>query len=222
MNETTVTRINDYAREVQAKGFGTAAARAAYNELAALLYTTAKSKVDYFFQTYCSSYRIDKAQLLSLALFEGVKYTIDKWDADKCDYFKRYTYYLPRLFKTHLRDEVHAEVRMGMTSAIGIDTPVGDDIIIADTLVDDSPTDDILNLYRKTAAMLRDFGKQYGEDKAAIMAILLLNSDSLEARTKAVTEYYGADTYNNTIRKRVERIRKSFQDFYIENAENYD
>lgn len=221
MNELTVKKINDYARVVQAFGFGTAEAKETYNNLAELLYQTAKAKVDYYYQTHCSNHRIDKAQLLSLALFEGVKYTIKKWDATKCDYYKRYTYYLPRLFQTHLRNEVDAEVRKSMSSAKGLDTPVGEDITIGDTLVYDNQEEEVYAIYRRMAAMLRDFGKQHGEDKAAVMRLLLLNADNIDARTRAVVEYYGTDTYNNTIRKRVERIRKSFQDFYTNNIENY-
>lgn len=220
MNDLTVTRINECAKEVQAAGFGTVEANEAYNKLAELLYPTAKAKADYYYQTHCSGYRIDKSQLLSLALYEGVKYTIKKWDPKKCDYYKRYAYYLPRLFQTHLRDELDAEVRAGMSAAVGLDTPVGEDITIGDTLVY-SPTEDVCKLYTRVAAMLRDFGKKHGEDKAAVMGLLILNADNLDARTRAVIEYYGVDTYNGTIRKRVERIRKAFQDFYTSNIENY-
>lgn len=221
MNEAAARNINEYAKGVQASGFGTAESNTDYNALVILLLPTARAKVDYFYKAHCGSHRIDKDQLLSLALYEGVKYTIKKWDIDKCDYHKRYAYYLPSLFKTHFRNEVDAEVRAGMASAVGLDTPVGIDITLADTLAADIPEEDVYILYKRVATMLRDFGVKHGEDKAAVMGIMLVNADSLDARTRAVVEYYGTDTYNSTIRKRVERIKKMFQDFYTLNIENY-
>lgn len=210
--------VNRLALKLQDKGFESPAGRQAWGRMAEEIYPEVRKKAESYAKSKGEQFRIDADTLLSIALYEGVKRALNSWDIEKGDFITRLLYMLPNVFMDHIRTEVLVDKRKTLITATSISTPIdGDCLTLEDTLIDNDKTVEELVIPSLVSEIFDLYTKSHGKDKADIAKIIFLFEGSLENRNKAICRFYGVDTYNATIRKRVERVKKHFQDFCQEN-----
>lgn len=212
--------INNLATKLKDKGFESPAGRQAWGRLVEEIYPEVEKKAESYAKSKGEQFRVDAGTLLSIGLYEGVKRALTSWDIEKGDFISRLLYMLPNVFMDHIRTEVLVDKRKTLITATSLSTPIdGDNITLEDTIVDNDTCVESMVIPNIVTDFFTSYSNIYGEEKAEIAKIVFLFDGSLESRNKAICKYYNATTYNSTIRKRVERVKKHFQEFCQKNRQ---
>lgn len=212
--------INKLAIRLKNEGFDSPAGRQAWGRMVEEIYPQVKKKAESYSKSKGEQYRVDADTLLSIALYEGVKRALTSWDIEKGDFITRLMYMLPNVFTDYIRSEIGVDKRKALGTATSLSTPIdGDNLTLEDTIVDNGQAIEELCLPSIVTELFSLYKHLHGEDKADVAKIIFTYDDKLDLRNKEICRYYGVDHYNATIRKRVERIKKHFQEFCKNNRQ---
>ena len=212
--------VNRLATRLKSEGFENPAGRQAWGRMAEEIYPEVRKKAESYSKSRGEQYRVDADTLLSIALYEGVKRALMSWDIEKGDFITRLLYMLPNVFTDYIRSEVGVDKRKTLVTATSLSTPIdGDNLTLEDTLLDCGESIEDICIPSIVTEVFELYENLYGDDRATVAKILFTYDDKLETRNKEICRYYGVDTYNATIRKRVERVKKHFQEFCKNNLE---
>lgn len=212
--------INNLATKLKNKGFESQAGRQAWGRLVEEIYPEVEKKAESYAKSKGEQFRVDASTLLSIGLYEGVKRALASWDIEKGDFMPRLLYMLPNVFMDHIRTEVLVDKRRTLITATSLSTPIdGDNIVLEDTLVDNDTCVESMIIPSAVTELLTSYSAIYGEEKAEIAKLVFLFDGSLESRNKAICKYYNVTAYSDTIRKRVERVKKHFKEFCQKNIQ---
>ncbi|MGV2685487.1 hypothetical protein GNF82_13980 [Clostridium perfringens] len=212
--------INKLALKLQKEGFENPVGRQAWGRLAEELYPEIKKKAEGYARSKSEECRIDTDTLLSIGLYEGVKRALNSWDIEKGDFAARLLYMLPMVFLDHIRTEVLRDKRKSLTTATSLSTPIdGENTTLEDVLVDTSANVKKLLIPSTVYEIFTMYEKAYGKERSDLAKIIFTYADKLDLRNKAICSFFGVADYNPTIRKRVERAKKHFQEFSVKNKD---
>lgn len=212
--------VNKLATKLRDKGFESPAGRQAWGRLSEEIYSEVKRKADSYARSKGEQFRVDADTLLSIGLYEGVKRALTSWDIEKGDFITRLLYMLPNVFMDHIRTEVMVDKRKTLNTATSLSTPIdGENITLEDTLVDNDTSVEMMVIPSIVTEVFNSYSETHGQEKAELAKIVFLFDGSLENRNKLICQHYGVDSYNSTVRKRVERTKKHFQEFCKNNPQ---
>jgi hypothetical protein len=214
--EIQMNKINLLAKTLQENGFDSPAGQNAWGEIYCQLIDTIEAEVSIFIKKHGYSNKIDPSDLISLASYEGLQLAVKDWDINKGEFVPFFTRKLQnRVFVDYWKLNLGtATANKFYTDTVSIYTQVDEETVIADFIESDTDIEAEV-IEDETELALREYERMAGKVKSTVVRILMETVFDKQEQTSLICQVYGVDKYDNTIASRVKRVKKHFQEFYM-------
>lgn len=204
VNAMAKVLINQITFEGSKILFSNSKSQALYNELGekVMNYVMKQARVFKLHFEAKAQIEFDFDTLVSIGMCEGLLKALSRWDVEKADFLVSLKYHLKTSFLDYMKEELTDKRKTAYNSAsYTVSDDEGNETDYMDTIEDTKSSPETID----QMLMLKELFTQLSQEEQGLLVVLMENTG--KSRGEAVAKFFGKDSYDSALRKRVSRFQ---------------